>query len=204
LVGLGFADVRPANPAASIFKWAANVKALSLGRGLGEGGRQSIAAPQSLSWITGCGRPFSKGIAATYKKRPNGVYPDDMKRIGKLGMVILVVVVLLVVVLVFFHRRHAKQPTVSLIGVGLTIGNNGLEIQSVAPGTPAAKAGLHPGLVIQQIDGTDTADKPLVDCMNMTIGPIGSKLHLVVVDTATSETNVVEITREKFIVGAAP
>lgn len=90
-----------------------------------------------------------------------------------------------------------------LIGVALTISNKGLEIQNVAPGTPAAKAGLHPGLVIQQIDGVDTADKPLVECMDMTSGPIGSKLHLVVVDTARSETNVVEITREKFIVGTA-
>ena len=118
-------------------------------------------------------------------------------------MAVLVVVVLLVVLLVFLHERHAKQPTVSLIGVGLTIRNNALEIQSVAPDTPAAKAGLHPGLVIQQIDGIDTADKPLLECMNMTSGLIGSKLHLVVIDTARSETNVVEITREQFIVGDA-
>jgi C-terminal processing protease CtpA/Prc len=127
----------------------------------------------------------------------------DVKRINKLSMAVWVVVALFVVLLVFFHRRHASQPAVGLIGVGLTIHNNALEIQSVAPGTPAAKAGLRPGLVIQQIDGTDTADKPLVDCMNMTIGPIGSKLHLVVIDTARSVTNLVQITREKFIVEEA-
>ncbi|HKW27810.1 MAG TPA: PDZ domain-containing protein [Verrucomicrobiae bacterium] len=138
-----------------------------------------------------------------YKKSWNGVYSDDVKRISKLSIAVLVVLVLLVVLLVFFHRRQAKEPVVSLIGVGLTISNNGLEIQSVAPGTPAASAGLHPGLVIQQIDGIDTADKSLLECMDMTSGPIGSKLHLLVIDTARSETNVVEITREKFIVGEA-
>lgn len=126
-----------------------------------------------------------------------------MKRFNKLSIVVLVVVVLFVVLLVFFHERHAEQSTVNLIGVALTINNNALEIQSVAPGTPAAKAGLHPGLVIQQIDGIDTAGKPLLECMNMTSGPIGSKLHLTVIDKARDETNDVEITREKFIVGAA-
>lgn len=126
-----------------------------------------------------------------------------MTRTTKLSTTVLVVAVLFVVLLVFFHRSHAKEPTVGLIGVALTISDNGLEIQNVAPGTPAAKAGLHPGLVIQQIDGIDTADKPLVECMDMTSGPIGSKLHLVVIDPARSKTNDVEITREKFIVGAA-
>lgn len=161
------------------------------------------AAPQPLIWITGRGPPLAESIAAIYKKWRNGVYSGDVKRIGKFSITVLLVVVLLVVLLVFFHGRQGKQPTVSLIGVGLTIQNNELEIQSVAPGTPAAKAGLHPGLVIQQIEGIDTADKPLLDCMNLTVGPIGSKLHLVVIDTARSETNVVEITREKFIVGVA-
>ena len=41
----GFADDRPANPAGDFSKDAGNVKALSVGRGLGEGGREPANRP---------------------------------------------------------------------------------------------------------------------------------------------------------------
>ena len=58
------------------------------------------------------------------------------------------------------HRQHV-QPTITGIGVALRVRGHALEIDSVLPNTPAAKAGLHKGLVIQQIDGTDIVGKPL-------------------------------------------
>ena len=115
--------------------------------------------------------------------------------------VVLIVVLLVVVLLVVFYKRHhAQQSIVSIIGVGLTIKNQALEIQSVLPDTPAAEAGLRPGLIIQQIDGTDTAGKPLVECFDMTRGPIGSKIHFVVIDPVKDQTNIVEVTRKRFVV----
>ena len=77
-----------------------------------------------------------------------------------------------------------------------------LQIMGVQPNTPAAKAGLHPGLVIQQIDGTNIVGMPLVDCVAMTRGPVGSKVQLEVVDPAKNETNVVELTREQIALPA--
>ena len=56
----------------------------------------------------------------------------------------------------------------------------------VLPDTPAAKAGLHPGLVIQQIDGTDIVGKSLVVCVAMTRGPVGSKVQLEVIDPSNT------------------
>jgi carboxyl-terminal processing protease len=94
--------------------------------------------------------------------------------------------------------RHHVQPTITGIGVALRVRGRTLEIDSVLPNTPAAKAGLHKGLVIQQIDGADIVGKPLVECVAMTRGPVGSKVQLEVIDPAKSETNVVEFTREKI------
>jgi carboxyl-terminal processing protease len=121
----------------------------------------------------------------------------------KLSIIVLVVAVLFVVLFVVFHaRRHAQS---SITGIGVQVGvrrDHALQIMSVLPGTPAAKAGLHPGLVIQQIDGTDMVGKPLAVCISMTRGPVGSKVQLEVIDPAKSETNIVELIREKIPVPA--
>lgn len=86
--------------------------------------------------------------------------------------------------------------------------NGALEIMDVLPGTPAAKAGLHRGLTIEQIDGADIVDKPLAECVAMTRGPVGSKVQFEIIDPARSETNLVEFTREKITLpagaGSAP
>jgi carboxyl-terminal processing protease len=68
----------------------------------------------------------------------------------------------------------------------------------ILPGTPAAKAGLHPGLIIQQIDGIDIVGKSLVECVAMTRGQVGSKVRFQVIDPVKSETNIVAFTREKI------
>jgi C-terminal processing protease CtpA/Prc len=94
------------------------------------------------------------------------------------------------------------QSSVTGIGVSLRVRGDVLEIDSVLPDTPAAKAGLHPGLVVQQIDGTDIVGKPLAVCAAMTRGPIGSKVQLEIIDLAKSETNIVAFTREKIPVPA--
>jgi C-terminal processing protease CtpA/Prc len=119
----------------------------------------------------------------------------------KILLVLVIVVVLAVVLFVVFHKRHpAQHVTGDIIGVGLTMRSNAVAIQSVDPHTPAAEAGLHPGLIIQQIDGINTAGKTLMECFDMTSGPIGSKAQLVVIDPDKGETNIVEVTRGKTII----
>jgi carboxyl-terminal processing protease len=120
----------------------------------------------------------------------------------KLSIVVLVVAILVSVLFVVFHTRRHAQSSITGIGVLLGVRDHALQIMSVVPDTPAAKAGLHPGLVIQQIDGTNIVGKPLVVCVAMTRGPVGSKVQLEVIDPAKSETNIVEFTREKISVPA--
>jgi carboxyl-terminal processing protease len=90
------------------------------------------------------------------------------------------------------------QQSITGIGVSLRVRGDALEIDSVLPNTPAAKVGLHRGLIIQQIDGTNIVGKPLRECVAMTRGLVGSKVQLEVIDLAKSETNLVEFTREKI------
>ncbi len=116
----------------------------------------------------------------------------------KLSIAVLVVAILVSVLFVVFHTRRHAQASITGIGVQLGVRDHALQIMGVVPNTPAAKAGLHPGLVIQQIDGTDIVGKPLAVCAAMTRGPVGSKVQLEVIDPAKSETNIVEFTREKI------
>ena len=97
-----------------------------------------------------------------------------------------------------------EQSSITGIGVLLGVKGDALQIMGVQHNTPAAKAGLHPGLVIQQIDGTNIAGKPLMECVAMTRGPVGSKVQLEIIDPAKGETNVVEFTRELIALPAGP
>jgi C-terminal processing protease CtpA/Prc len=116
----------------------------------------------------------------------------------KLSLGVFVVAILVSVLFVVVHARRHAQPSIAGIGVLLGVRDHSLQIMGIVPGTPAAKAGLHPGLVIQRIDGADIVGKPLAACVAMTRGLVGSKIQLEVVDPVKSETNIVEFTREKI------
>ena len=97
-----------------------------------------------------------------------------------------------------------SEPRQSITGIGVSLRAKGdaVEIDSVLPHTPAAKAGLHSGLVIQQIDGINVVGKSLVVCVSMTRGPVGSKVQFEVVDPSTSKISLVEFKREKITLPA--
>jgi C-terminal processing protease CtpA/Prc len=130
--------------------------------------------------------------------------------------VITLLLVLVILVCVFFivlHSRHhvrhqsfvalpsqhhVQPQSITGIGVELTMRNHALKIMGVLTNTPAAKAGLHPGLIIQQIDGANIVGQPLAECVAMMRGPVGSTVQLEVIDPVKSHTNIVEFTREKI------
>ena len=130
------------------------------------------------------------------------------------GIVPLIAVILMIAI--FFalrnHHRtqlsfhHRAQQSITGIGVQLAVFKDGPEIVHVLPGTPAARAGLHRGLLIQQVNGINIVGMPLEECAAMMRGPVGSEVQLEIVDKATHQTNIVEFTREKILlpVGHAP
>ena len=96
-------------------------------------------------------------------------------------------------------RRQPPPPSITGIGMMLAMRNNALEVMGVLPGTPAAKAGLRQGLIIQEVNGTNVAGMSLRDCVAMTRGPVGSRVRLTVVDITNNSTNLIEFTREKIL-----
>jgi C-terminal processing protease CtpA/Prc len=119
----------------------------------------------------------------------------------KLSIVVLIVLFFGGVLYFAFHHSHKSEPAIPSscgIGAALAVKNHALQILDVLPRSPARKAGLHAGLIIQQIDDTDIAGKPLAECINLIRGPVGSKVRLQVLDPAKGETNYFEIIREKI------
>ena len=91
----------------------------------------------------------------------------------------------------------ARQPPAHFAGVGIELGikDNKVVVVQALPDTPAAKAGLANGLVIQKIDGTSTDGKSLQQCADLVRGAAGSKVKFELVDLTRNQTNTVELTR---------
>jgi hypothetical protein len=91
-----------------------------------------------------------------------------------------------------------------LVGIGARLdfdsATHTLKITKVFPDSPASRAGLSSGLIVQKVDGFSTADKSLTECLGLIRGKIGTKVRLELFSPTTHETNSVEIIRQKVIV----
>src|SRR5262245_4034636 len=89
---------------------------------------------------------------------------------------------------------HAEE---RFAGIGIQAGlkHNAITVIHVIPDSPASKAGLSEGLIIQKIDGAETAGKSLAECIDLIRGKVGTKVKLELVDTTRSKTNNVVLTR---------
>ncbi|MGO8929475.1 MAG: S41 family peptidase [Limisphaerales bacterium] len=91
------------------------------------------------------------------------------------------------------------QEHVTGVGVALGVESNLVKIMKVFPNTPASKAGLSPGLILQKIDGTATDRKHLKNWVEKLRGAVGTKVELELVHPAKGKTNTVELTRERIM-----
>jgi hypothetical protein len=96
------------------------------------------------------------------------------------------------------ERKHdfARE----IIGIGVALDNQAgvLRITRVIPNSPAAKAGLRPGLDVIQIDDVPTAGLPLTKCVDLIRGPLGTPIRLQLNDPAQNETKLVVLTRQRI------
>jgi CubicO group peptidase (beta-lactamase class C family) len=96
------------------------------------------------------------------------------------------------------------MPLQEIVGLGAALALNQetrqVWISKVYPKSPAAAAGLSAGLVIQKIDAVSTTGKSLPECLSLLRGKAGTKVRLELVNTEKNRTNVVELTRQKFLI----
>jgi uncharacterized membrane protein SpoIIM required for sporulation len=89
-----------------------------------------------------------------------------------------------------------EQEHLAGIGVRVAVYDHQPTVTEVFPTSPASKAGLCSGLVIQKIDGIETAGKDIKQCREMLHGRVGTKVRLEVIDTARNQTNSIELARD--------
>ena len=67
-------------------------------------------------------------------------------------------------------------------GVGMTVGARNNKVIVIAPfqGTPAYKAGIHPGDVIIAVDGKSTENMTTADVADLLKGPKGTTVHITI------------------------
>jgi serine-type D-Ala-D-Ala carboxypeptidase/endopeptidase len=99
-------------------------------------------------------------------------------------------------------RENMFENTSEPVGIGAALDLDQpmhiLRITKIIPNSPASRAGLSAGLIIQKIDDVPTATKSLPECVNLIRGKAGTKVRLELVASNRSATNTIEITRAKF------
>jgi C-terminal processing protease CtpA/Prc len=135
---------------------------------------------------------------------------NNMKSTRTISLVIGVLLVALLIWYVLFrdHRRTIPADSQSsrvarteeLVGIGAVVGpaDHGIKIMKIVSNTPAFRAGLSDGLVIQKIDDTETDGKSVKACVDLLRGTAGTKVRLEFVDPTSGKTNTAELTREKI------
>jgi serine-type D-Ala-D-Ala carboxypeptidase/endopeptidase len=95
------------------------------------------------------------------------------------------------------------RPIRAHIGTGIALDQDKqtgrLRIITVYPNTPASQAGLSAGLIIQKINDVPTLGKSLKECLDLSRGGSGTKVHLEIFNPDRKETNTVQMTNQKFL-----
>jgi CubicO group peptidase (beta-lactamase class C family) len=90
-----------------------------------------------------------------------------------------------------------------IVGLGVALESDEktgeVRITNVYPQSPAGRGGLVAGQVIETINDVPVAGRNLQDCLRMIGGPVGTPVRLGILAPVRTETNIVEVTRQKFL-----
>ncbi len=88
-------------------------------------------------------------------------------------------------------------------GVGFALGKDEktgqVHVSRVFPKSPAGRAGITVGLLLQEVDGNAIEGKTLAECLGLLKGPDGKSVQLTFLDPSANKPLAVKLTREKFL-----
>jgi carboxyl-terminal processing protease len=95
------------------------------------------------------------------------------------------------------YKDYTEHPHAGPADVGMFVSKRGgfATVVSVLPGSPAEKAGMKPGDLLDRIENTSARDISVVQIERMLAGPIGSTLNMTVVKEARGEPQKISIAR---------
>jgi len=113
----------------------------------------------------------------------------------------------LIVAGAYWHKsirpKPVAKPHLAVVGVGLYLGRNQqtrkFEVKKVFPNSPAEKAGVIPGLILNKVGNVLAETKNIKDLSKLLMGPVGSKVTVEMMDTNSGDTTNLELVREQFL-----
>ena len=96
----------------------------------------------------------------------------------------------------FKEMQVETQGSFGGLGIEITVKDRMLTVVAPIDGTPADKAGIHPGDRIVKIEGQQTKDMTLMDAVRKLRGPKGSKVTISILREGTPEPTDVTLVRE--------
>jgi C-terminal processing protease CtpA/Prc len=117
-----------------------------------------------------------------------------------------VAVILLLIVGIHRFKKHTAQapaePPLTVVGVGLLVGKNEeggkYYVRKVFPASPAEKAGIVPGVILNKIDNALVETNNVKQLASLLIGRIGTKVQLEIIN-ANGDTAELEVIRQPFV-----
>ena len=131
-----------------------------------------------------------------------------MDKRTKIAVAVVAACLLAAGLFIYFHQppkpveiRERPGPA-EFVGVGMVLRldpqTHEVIVQQVVPGSPAAKAGITNGLIVSKVDNNSLQGRPLSECVNLIRGPVGTTVQLELITLDRSQTNSVELTRQKI------
>lgn len=115
-------------------------------------------------------------------------------------------VVLAVAGLLWFKATRPKpvpKRQLAVVGVGLYLSRNKDTRQFVVtrafPGSPADKAGIVPGLVLNKVGDSLAETNNIKGLSKLLMGPIGTTVTVEMMDTNNGNTTQIQLVREQFL-----
>jgi len=99
--------------------------------------------------------------------------------------------------------ENAHEFARELVGLGFAFDADAqahaMRVTKVFPDSPAIKAGLSPGMMIQRVNENAVEGKSAAECLALMAGPEGTKVRLQLLDSEGSATNTLEVTKGRFL-----
>jgi len=95
------------------------------------------------------------------------------------------------------QERNLTKGELEGIGAEVQMKNGQLVIVAPIDGSPAQRAKLKSGDIIQKVDGKEVSGLPLDQAVDLILGPAGSAVKLTIVDPLTRQTREVTIIRAR-------